>query len=185
MCTHYLDPNGFFTNQTHEAADMVNICDQSKILSINYFDKTIPGNLYSVNSSKANSLDFSDISFPSIEGFTSGGPPGERNTNGFCEDGYTYENGRCKQVCTNCKYSDRTRGKSTEFNEFDPCFSGGVFNGLDNQGNKSCTCGKNNQYCSNDFVKKLYTTDGMFFNDGDLVVNIANANDMENYSLFE
>lgn len=182
-CKPYLDTNGFFENVIHKAEDMLNVCDQSKILNINFFDKTKPGNLYAVNSTNNMNLDYALV--PGVEGFISGGPPGEKNTQGYCPDGHSFTNGKCQEVCTSCKYSDRTHGKSTVFNEYDTCFSEGVFNGYDNNGIRNCTCGKNNKYCSHSFLDKLYTTDGMFYNDNELIINIANANDMENFALFK
>ena len=183
----YLDMNGFFDNITHNAQDMMGICNQDKILKIKYLDRTSPANLIAINSKPSTGLEFAEFPtlLPGVEGFTSGGPPGEYNTNGYCPDGYTFKNGKCEQVCTSCKYSDRTKGKSLEFNEYDSCFSEGVFNGFDNNGGKTCTCGKNNQYCSNNFISKLYTADGMFFNNNDLIINIADANNMETYALFD
>lgn len=182
----YLDTTGFFDNQSHNSEDMMGICDQSKILNINYFNSTKPSNLYTINASKALNIDYASFpSIPFMEGFTTGGPPGKDNRHGYCPDGFTYKNGKCEQLCTGCKYSDRTNNKSQEFNEFDKCFSEGVFNGFTNEGVTTCTCGKNGQYCSGNFLDRLYTADGMFFNHNDLIVNIANANDMENYALFE
>lgn len=180
-CKPYFDMNGFFTNKTHNSSEMLGVCDLSKILQINYFDRSKPSNLYTVNST-GNSSEFASVPF--VEGFTSGGPPGENNTNGHCPDGHTNKNGRCKQVCTSCDYNDRMKDKSRQFNQYDNCFSEGVYNGTTNNGKTTCTCGKNNQYCSDNFLTKLYTTDGMFFNKDNIIVNIADANDMENYALF-
>ena len=93
-----------------------------------------------------------------IEGFTgkifytdnglgeSNVPPGQ------CPEGYKrseFDNS-CVQVCTNCKYNDNM--KSQEFNEFDSCFPNGVYDGFDKNGNKKCTCGKDNKYCSDKFL---------------------------------
>ena len=53
----------------------------------------------------------------------------------------------------NCKYNERTYGKSKEFNEADPCFPNrGVYDGITNQGLTKCTCGNNNQYCGDNFT---------------------------------
>ena len=90
---------------------------------------------------------------PNVEGFTNMGEnyvkPGD------CPDGYFWCNKskRCKQACMNCKYNQRTFGKSKEFNEFDGCFPNkGVYAGITNQGLTKCTCGKNNQYCGDNFT---------------------------------
>ena len=95
-----------------------------------------------------------------IEGFTNLGesyvPPGE------CPDGYKTINGKCEQVCQNCKYNERKYGKSKIFNEADGCFPNrGVYNGIDNEGFLECTCGKKGQYCNNMFDAQ----GGMFYND--------------------
>ena len=45
--------------------------------------------------------------------------------------------------------------KSREFNEADPCFPNGVYNGITNEGFIKCTCGKDNKYCSDDFTKNI------------------------------
>ena len=189
MCSKpYLDMNGFFDNKTNNSRDMMSICDQDKILKIPYFNHNSPANLMALNSKNSTGLDFAHFptpSIPGIEGFVSGGPPGTYSRDGYCPDGHTNENGICKQVCNNCKYNDRTSGKSTQFNEFDTCFSEGVYNGFDSSGLRTCTCGRNNQYCSKGFLEKLYTADGMFFNKNDLVINVADANDMETFALFE
>jgi hypothetical protein len=177
---------GFFNNKTNNSQNMMGICDQDKILKIQYSNHNSPANLIALNSQKSTGLGFADFpSLTGIEGFTSGGPPGSYARDGFCPDGHTNENGNCKQICKSCKYNDRTKGKSTEFNEADSCFSEGVFNGFDSSGLRTCTCGRNNQYCSKGFLEKLYTVDGMFSNDNDLIINIANANDMETFALFE
>lgn len=188
MCTKpYLDMNGFFDNKTNNSRDMMSICDQDKILKINYFDHNSPANLMAVNSQNSNGLGFANFptSLPGIEGFVSGGPPGVLNTDGNCPDGYTNENGNCKQICTSCKYNDKMKGKTQEFNEYDSCFPQGVFGGFDADGLRTCTCGRNNQYCSKGFLEKLYTADGMFFNNNDLIINVADANNMETFALFE
>ena len=42
--------------------------------------------------------------------------------------------------------------KSQQFNEADPCFPEGTYNGITNEGYIKCTCGSNNQYCSTTLV---------------------------------
>lgn len=80
---------------------------------------------------------------------------------GKCPDGYAKcpVTGRCIQKCIGCVYRDNM--KSREFNEADPCFPDGVYNGIDNYGNIKCTCGKDNRYCSDEFTKNIFTADGM------------------------
>jgi len=51
--------------------------------------------------------------------------------------------------------------KSQEFNEFDKCFPNGVYDGIDKDGNIKCNCGKENKYCSNNFLKHI-ELDGSF-----------------------
>lgn len=109
------------------------------------------------------------------EGFTNLGEsyvkPGE------CPDGYKTINGKCEQVCQNCKYNEMKYKKSKEFNEADACFPyKGVYNGIDNAGYKLCTCGKKNQYCNNMFdaqggmlYNNTYTMNvGDYFDVGDM-----------------
>ena len=96
-----------------------------------------------------------------VEGFTNMGEHYVRP--GDCPDGYVWcpISNKCKQVCVNCKFNERTYGKSKEFNEADPCFPNqGVYDGIDNQGNTLCTCGSNNQYCNESFDAQ----GGMFYN---------------------
>ena len=97
-----------------------------------------------------------------IEGFTgkifyTDNGIGESNIPlGQCPEGYKrseFDNS-CVQVCTNCKYNDNM--KSQEFNEFDSCFPNGVYDGFDKNGNKKCTCGKDNKYCSDKFLFNFF-----------------------------
>lgn len=88
--------------------------------------------------------------------------PGAVNVEEKCREGFTYDGSKCVQVCTNCKYRDGM--KSQEFNEFDKCFPNGVYNGVSKDGSRRCTCGKNNQYCSDKLVDDLYPAGG-FLND--------------------
>ena len=50
--------------------------------------------------------------------------------------------------------------KSQEFNEFDKCFPQGVYNGVNKDGSRRCTCGKNNQYCSENLLDSFYPAGG-------------------------
>ena len=126
---------------------------------------------------KINKKEDSSSSSSGKEGFTNMGEHYVRP--GDCPDGYFWctKSNKCKQVCMNCKYNERTHGKSKEFNEFDPCFPNrGVYNGITNKGLTKCTCGKNNQYCNEIFdaqggmfVDKVYIMNvGDFGNLGDL-----------------
>ena len=54
--------------------------------------------------------------------------------------------------------------RSKEFNEADPCFPEGVYDGVDKYGNIICTCGSNNTYCSQEFTNQ-FTADGNMFYD--------------------
>lgn len=107
-----------------------------------------------------------DVSMKSMggeEGFTNmfvtdNGPGKSTIRNGQCPEGYTRtKSGACRQVCIGCSYRDNMRSK--EFNEYDPCFPEGVYNGTDKFGNTICTCGADNQYCSQEFTDQ-YTADG-------------------------
>jgi len=91
---------------------------------------------------------------------------------GQCPEGYSRSaSGECIQKCIGCKYRDNM--KSQDFNEGDPCFPNGVFNGYANDGTLKCTCGKDNQYCSDKLINRVqepglglrgsaFTTDGLF-----------------------
>ena len=84
-----------------------------------------------------------------VEGFANYEDPGEYTLwADECPESYKKceITGRCIKVCKNCKVNNS--GRSFEFNEFDPCFPNGVYDGIDNYWNTQCTCGKHNQYCS-------------------------------------
>ena len=97
---------------------------------------------------------------------------------GQCPEGYSRDDtGKCIQKCIGCVYRDNM--KSREFNEADPCFPNGVYDGVTNNGDIKCTCGRDNKYCSEDFIKKVskpggFTpgglTPGGFTPDGMLIV---------------
>lgn len=113
-----------------------------------------------------------------IEGFTSNifitdNGPGESVITNKCPQGYKWCNktGACVQVCIGCKYRDRM--KSQIFNEADPCFPEGVYNGVDNRGYLKCTCGSNNQYCSDNFIADIFTANGDLLI-GSRIKNIGN-----------
>ena len=89
---------------------------------------------------------------------TDNGPGESTIRDGKCPEGYTRsKTGKCIQVCTNCSYRDGM--KSKDFNEADPCFPQGVYDGVDKNGFTKCTCGSDNQYCSDRFLNQ-FTADG-------------------------
>ena len=101
--------------------------------------------------------DFATEGFANM--FVTDNGPGESTIrNNQCPEGYSRTtNGGCQQVCIGCSYRDNMRSK--EFNEYDPCFPEGVYNGTDKNGFTMCTCGANNQYCSHKFTDQ-FTADG-------------------------
>ena len=104
-----------------------------------------------------------------IEGFTNMGEKYVRP--GDCPDGYNrcLKTGKCIQVCMNCKYNQRTYGKSKEFNEFDKCFPNkGVYDGINNDGYTQCSCGSRNQYCGDNF-----NAQGGLYNDNVFIMNVG------------
>lgn len=100
---------------------------------------------------------------------------------GRCPDGYAEcpITGRCIQKCIGCVYRDNM--KSREFNEADPCFPDGVYNGIDNYGNIKCTCGKDNRYCSDEFIKDIFTADGMMMMGKKIIMNTGLTNGINNF----
>ena len=65
----------------------------------------------------------------------------------------------CVQVCMGCKYEDNM--KSQEFNEYDPCFPNGVYDGREKDGTIKCNCGIDNKYCSDSFIGNIFSTIGL------------------------
>lgn len=124
-----------------------------------------------------------------IEGFTdkifiTDDGPGESNVPfDECPVGYTLRDGFCVQVCQACQYKDNQR--SRQFNEGDPCFPEGVYNGLTNEGNVKCTCGERNQFCSGNFVNNIFSTDGMFIFNNSIKNSIGNTNIVDNLFLID
>ena len=116
----------------------------------------IQGNLYhSLNPQPVVKNDRTKENGTTIEGFTNMGKHYIRP--GDCPDGYYLcpKTNRCKQICMNCKYNERTYGKTKQFNEASPCFPDkGVYDGIDSEGNTICSCGKNNQYCDLDNIEE-------------------------------
>lgn len=96
------------------------------------------------------------------EGFKTDNGPGKSTIPDRCPEGFSYdpEQEACFQVCQGCVYRDNM--KSREFNEADPCFPQGVYNGLNADGSIRCTCGSQNQYCK-DIPSDGYTTNGGLF----------------------
>jgi len=94
---------------------------------------------------------------------------------GVCPDGYFFcpLKQKCVQVCQNCKFNEKKYYKSKEFNEGDPCFPNGVYNGIDNQGITQCTCGSRGQYCND-----IFDTQGGLFADGVYIVNVGDYFDV-------
>ena len=94
---------------------------------------------------------------------------------GVCPDGYFFcpLKQKCVQVCQNCKFNEKKYYKSKEFNEGDPCFPNGVYNGIDNQGITQCTCGNREQYCND-----IFDTQGGLFADGVYIVNVGDYFDV-------
>jgi hypothetical protein len=105
--------------------------------------------------------------------------------NGQCPEGYSRcsKTGKCIQKCIGCVYRDNM--KSREFNEADPCFPEGTYNGVTNEGYIKCTCGNQNQYCSGDFVKNIFTPDGMMIAGQKIVMNVGNPNSVDSLFNFD
>ena len=111
---------------------------------------------------------------------------GESNiSKGECPEGYSKDlnTDECIQKCIGCVYRDNM--KSREFNEADPCFPNGVYNGLSNEGFIKCTCGKDNKYCSDNFVNNIFTTDGMMVSGKKIIMNTGLTNAIDNLFNFK
>lgn len=102
---------------------------------------------------------------------TDNGPGKSSIPEGDCPEGYSRceKTGKCIQKCISCVYRDNMKSRS--FNEADPCFPEGTYDGVTGDGHIKCTCGSNNQYCSKDFVKNMYTTDGMMISGQKIIMN--------------
>ena len=117
---------------------------------------------------------------------TDNGPGKSSIPYGQCPEGYSrcQKTGKCIQKCIGCVYRDNM--KSREFNEADPCFPEGTYNGITNEGYIKCTCGSQNQYCSDDFVKNIFTTDGMMMMSGQkIIMNVGNTNSISELFNFD
>ena len=124
-----------------------------------------------------------------IEGFTNNnifitdeGPGKSSIPENECPEGFSrcQKTGRCIQKCRGCIYRDNM--KSQQYNEGDPCFPEGTYNGVTNEGYIQCTCGSSGQYCSNNFMNNLFTTDGMMISKKNIVTNVGQIKDID--SLF-
>jgi len=117
-----------------------------------------------------------------IEGFTSKmfitneGPGKTTIPENQCPEGFSLclKTGKCIQRCQSCIYRDNM--KSQQFNEADPCFPEGTYNGVTNEGFIKCTCGSNNQYCSDKFIQNVFTPDGMLVFGQKIITNVASPN---------
>jgi len=100
---------------------------------------------------------------------------------GECPEGYSKcpITGKCIQKCIGCVYRDNM--KSREFNEADPCFPEGVYDGIDNYGNIKCTCGRDNRYCSGEFTTNIFTADGMMISDKKIIMNTGLTNRINDF----
>jgi len=119
-----------------------------------------------------NSSNFGYEGFQNSKPFITDNGPGESSVEkGECPEGYSLDlvSGKCMQKCIGCVYRDNM--KSREFNEADPCFPNGVYDGISSEGFIKCTCGKDNKYCSNDFIKNIFTTDGMMISGPKIIMN--------------
>ena len=116
---------------------------------------------------------------------TDNGPGKSSVPYGLCPEGYSrcQKTGKCIQKCIGCVYRDNM--KSREFNEADPCFPEGTYNGITNEGYIKCTCGSQNQYCSDDFVKNIFTTDGMMMSGQKIIMNVGNTNSISELFNFD
>ena len=115
-----------------------------------------------------------------VEGFTNMGANYVRP--GRLPDGYFKcpKTGKIKQVCQNCKYNQKTYGKSKEFNEADPCFPNrGVYDGIDNRGKTKCTCGQRGQYCN-----EMFNAQGGMFADNVFIMNVGDFSSLGNLSAY-
>lgn len=116
--------------------------------------------------------------------YTDNGPGVSNVPFGQCPDGYTNKDGICVQVCTSCKYRDFDDKKSKIFNEADPCFPEGVYDGVTNDGSIKCTCGFNDKYCSEKFTD-AYMADGVLFQNNNIKNNIGVMDHISKLFYFE
>ena len=167
------DPSGpFIPNNVKETARMNDISIQRGFSFYNVDNSNVNHFTKDVVPTKTTSI-------PGMEGFqnsdniflTDNGPGKSSVPDGECPEGYSrcVKTGKCIQKCIGCVYRDNMKSRS--FNEADPCFPDGTYDGVTNEGYVKCTCGSNNQYCSKDFVKNMYTTDGMMISGQKIIMN--------------
>jgi len=108
---------------------------------------------------------------------TDNGPGESQIPSGECPEGYSEcpITGKCIQRCIGCVYRDNM--KSREFNEADPCFPNGVYNGITNEGYIKCTCGRDNKYCQDNFIKNIFTADGIMMEGKKIIMNTGLTKD--------
>lgn len=173
-----------------ETARTNDIAIQRGVIDFNVleYDTSSYSGVPSVNNSLVNN----SLVNNGIEGFTNSdsfivdnGPGKSSVPEGQCPEGFSMcqKTGKCIQKCQGCIYRDNM--KSLEFNEKDPCFPEGTYNGITNEGYIRCTCGNNNQYCSDDFIKNIFTTDGLMIMEKKIVINMGNTDSIDNLFNFD
>jgi len=186
----------YLNAETQSAKDMLRTCigkDSKEIapchkfnhkLHMRILDRPQDGNFFKTNEDNKNELVKPHKKV--IEGFANYEDPGEYTLwADECPESYKKceITGRCIKVCKNCKVNNS--GRSFEFNEFDPCFPNGVYDGIDNYGNTQCTCGKNNQYCPDkkNELYDIFTTDGLMILGG-IVNSVSDYDDKFNAAFY-
>jgi len=142
-------------------------------VNMNYFDNSLKSSPSGNSSKSQGSVEL----VGGMEGFIVDGGPGKSKIQG-CPEGFTKKDDKCIQVCQNCVYRDTM--KSSDYNKADPCFPNGVYDGVDSLGGIKCTCGTNNQYCSDNFIKNLFTSDGMMLVGKNIVMNTGLTDSVNN-----
>ena len=178
----------YLDGSKQNASDMLRICIQDKSSYFEFNCKEDPLKQESLTDTK-DTARINNISIQrgitdnlinnNIEGFTNKifitdeGLGKSSIPEGECPEGYkkNIKTGECIQKCINCVYHENM--KSRDFNESDPCFPEGVYNGITNEGYIKCTCGSENQYCSNDFINNEYTADGMMILGKKIIANVG------------
>ena len=134
----------------------------------------------------------SGLNIGGVEGFKNSdkfivdnGPGKSSVLEGQCPEGFSLcpKTDKCIQKCQGCIYRDNM--KSLEFNEKDPCFPEGTYNGITNEGYIKCTCGNNNKYCSDEFIKNIFTTDGLMMIGQKIVMNVGNTGSIQDLFNFD
>ncbi len=173
-----------------ETARTNDIAIQRGVIDFNVLEYDIPSlNNSSVKNRSLNNSSVKNELFLNngIEGFTNSnsfivdnGPGKSSVPEGECPEGFSLcsKTGKCIQKCQGCIYRDNM--KSLEFNEKDPCFPEGTYNGITNDGYIRCTCGNNNEYCSDDFIKNIFTTDGLMIMGKKIIMNMGNTSSIDN-----